>query len=68
MSTTFLKGEYCKFCIDENISLILVHCLREYVGTLLGFLGVEIDVMCNQDSQQKDPMRFDPVALKNNHT
>jgi hypothetical protein len=38
LCSQFLRGEYCKFYVDEDIHLILVHCLRESEGPLLGGL------------------------------
>ncbi len=39
LSSQILRGEHCKFWVDEDICLILVHCLRESVGPFLGVFG-----------------------------
>lgn len=31
-----MRGEYCKFCVDEDISLILVHCLKNHIPRTCG--------------------------------
>lgn len=40
-----MKGKHCKLYVNESISLIPIHCLKEYVGALLGSLGTKIDFM-----------------------
>ncbi len=39
LCSQFLTGEQCKFCVDEDIRLILVHCQKESVGPWLGVFG-----------------------------